>query len=697
LLTLKQPVTTKIYARDGQLLYKLYQNENRTLVSLKDIPKHVIDSTIAIEDAQFYSHAGFSVRGILRAALRNTRTNDIQGGSTITQQLVKNTLLTSEKTYVRKLKELVLALEIENYFTKDEILSMYLNRVGYGGTAYGIEEAAQQYFGKSVKEVNLAEAALLAGLPAAPTIFSPFGAHPELAYTRQEEVLNRMVQEKYLSRKAADTAKNTPLTFARPGSNITAPHFVMYVKDILARQYGEQVVNQGGLEVTTSLDPKIQELAETVVKEELDKLQKMHVQNAAVLVTRPGTGEILAMVGSKDYYDSAKDGQVNVTLRPRQPGSSIKVITYTLALENDLTPSTILDDSPVVYNIPGSPPYAPKNYDGTFHGKVPLRQALASSYNVPAVKTLSQLGVPNLIAKAQEMGITTWTDPSRYGLSLTLGGGEVKMIDMAVVYGTLANLGKKVALNPVIKISDYTHSRDQNFACAPKPGWQTAAIVNAADTLECPGNLVVDPNVAYLMTDILSDNKARSPAFGTHSLLTIPGQAVAVKTGTTNNLRDNWTFGYTPDYLVAVWVGNNDNTSMSHIASGVTGASPIWNRIMTALLTLNPHPAFAAPPGLAKVVICPLTGTLTCPACPNPTAEYYLPGTEPKSACSDDQIQRLLNPTPVPTEAVSGGERDQILEGLTTDNNPPQIRTPLTFPTPKSKKNYPIPLRPRRH
>lgn len=693
LLAYRPPVSTRIYARDGQLLYQVYGDQNRTLIALNQLPRHLVQATLAIEDAEFYDHPGFSLKGISRAFFRNLKDEDsLQGGSTITQQLIKNTLLTPDKTYKRKLQELILAVAIEHYFTKDEILSMYLNQVGFGGTAYGIEAASQQYFGKSARDLTVAESALLAGLPAAPTIYSPFGAHPEGAITRQHEVLRRMVQENYLTASAAETAKTTPLTFASPSTNIRAPHFVMYIKDLLAQTYGEKVVSQGGLEVTTSLDLNLQSQTETIVREELLKLQKMHVTNAAVLITKPSTGEIVTMVGSRDYFDTASDGQVNVTLRPRQPGSSIKVITYTLALEKGFTPTTIIEDSPVTYKLPGSPAYSPKNYDGTYHGKVPLRQALGSSYNIPAVKTLSQLGVTSMLDKAAQMGITTWTDPSRYGLSLTLGGGEVKMVDMAVVYGTLANLGTRVDLNPIIKVTDYIHRYDKDYTCIPKPGWATA---QAAPTNEppCPGKVVVDPQVAYLMTDILSDNHARTPAFGSHSLLNLPGQAVAVKTGTTNSLRDNWTIGYTPDYLVAVWVGNNDNTPMSRIASGVTGASAIWNRAMSAVLAQTPHEKFEPPPGLVKVTVCGLTGSLTCSACPNPREEYFVSGTQPQEACNDQIIQTLLNPTPTHSLPFP---RDQILEGLSTDQDTEVLPLPTSIrptPTPPSFNLFnPLPV-----
>ena len=661
LITREQVVSTKIYDRHGELLFKIYKNENRSLISLDDLPEHLIQATVAIEDGEFFEHTGVSFRGITRALKRNLFDNKVQGGSTITQQLVKNALLTPEKTLRRKIREVITAIRVELTFDKNEILQMYFNEVGYGGAAYGIEEASQLYFGKSASDLTLPEAALLAGLPAAPTTYSPFGAYPELALSRQHQVLRRMVEEGYSSPEQAEKAKSTKLVFAEHKIDIKAPHFVMYVKDLLVKKYGENMVHTGGLEVYTSIDLNIQELAEKAIEEELETLERLHVTNAAVLVTNPTTGEILAMVGSRDYFDFENDGQVNVTIRPRQPGSAIKVVTYSLALENGFTPATVIEDSPIVYRIPGSPAYAPRNYDNQFHGKVTLRQALANSYNVPAVKILSNFGVVKLIEQGKKMGITTWNDPSRFGLSLTLGGGEVLMTDLATVYGTLANGGIKVDLNPILLVSDYTGEVLQKFSC-DQITFEFPTLIQAVEEVDCDGERAVDPMVAYQLTDILSDNHARANAFGLFSVLNIPGNQVAVKTGTSNNLRDNWTIGYSKDFLTAVWVGNNDNSQMSYVASGITGASPIWNRIMSAyLVKTGPH-SFSPPSELIKVNVCQLTGTLACSACPNNSEEYFVPGTEPKRACNEDQVNSILNPV------VEEGERDRILEGAFTSN-----------------------------
>ncbi|HUV42916.1 MAG TPA: penicillin-binding protein 1C [Patescibacteria group bacterium] len=632
LMTRDQIVSTKIYDRHGELLYKIYHNQNRTLVPLLDIPLSLVQATIAIEDAEFYHHHGLSPKGIIRAFLANLRSRKLYGGSTITQQLVKNALLTPERTLQRKIKEIILALWVESKFSKDEILQMYFNEVGYGGAAYGIEEAAQMYFGKSVRNLNLAESALLAGLPVSPTTFSPFGAYPELAKSRQLTVLRRMKEEGFIDEKEFAQAREQELKFAPQKTDIKAPHFVMYLKELLVDQYGLRQVEEGGLEVITSLDLDIQNQAQKIVRDEVTKLGRFYITNGAVLVTNPQTGEILAMVGSQDYFDSENDGNVNVTLRPRQPGSAIKPVNYSIALENGFTPATIIPDTPITYQIPGQPPYSPQNYDHRFHGNVPLRIALASSYNVPAVKVLSAFGVERMIKRGQEMGITTWEDPSRFGLSLTLGGGEIKMIDLAVVYGTLANLGMRVDLNPILEVRNYkgeTLKQNQRLKA----------------------QRVLAPNVAYLLTDILADNAARTPAFGTNSVLNIPNHPhVAVKTGTTQNMRDNWTIGYTPDYLVAVWVGNNDNTPMSYVASGITGASPIWNQIMDNLLRKIPDQEFPRPEELIQVEICPTTGTLPCEGCGG-KQELFLPGTEPKTHCDPEKIKEIKEQSQNPKQS----------------------------------------------
>lgn len=645
LSNLQPELTTQIFDRHGRLLYKIYDQEKRTLVSLEDIPLHTRQATIAIEDKHFYSHQGLSLKGIIRAIQRNLTTQEIQGGSTITQQLIKNTLLTNEKTLQRKIKEVILAIHTELIFSKDQILQMYFNQVGYGGPAYGIQEAAQQYFAKNVSDLNLAESALLAGLPQSPTRYSPFGAHPELAKQRQIQVLDRMLEDEYITLQQYQDALNTPLTFAPPQTSILAPHFVMYIKDLLVSYFGEELVTHGGLQVHTTLDLDIQNLAQSILNQELDQLKNLHVNNGAVLITNPPSGEILAMVGSRNYFDIAHDGQVNLTTSLRQPGSAIKPINYALAFETGLTPSTIIYDTPVTFNLPGSKPYTPNNYDGRFHGAVTLRTALASSYNVPAVKLLNRNGVIQMARLASQMGITTWDNPARYGLSLTLGSNEVKMTDMAEVYGTFANLGVHVPLNPILSIKDSSGQPLKfNLCNLPQTDTnQSTFTVQAATTnTNCQPHQVISPETAYLISDILSDNQARTPAFGSRSVLHIPDYQVAVKTGTSNDLRDNWTIGYTPELLVATWVGNNDNSPMSRIASGITGASPIWSQITSQILKNTVPTTFPAPSNIVKVPICTLTNTLTCSACPSTRLETFIQGTQPTITCTTEQINQAL-------------------------------------------------------
>lgn len=580
---LHTPSTTEFYDRNGKLLYRLYEGRNRTIIPLSAVPKDLINATIAIEDKHFYQHQGVDFLGILRSLVVLVKDHQVQGGSTLTQQLIKNTLLTTDRTWQRKTKELVLALWAETIFTKQDILQMYFNEAPYGGPAWGIEAAAQTYFNKSAHELTLAESAYLAGLPVSPTTYSPYGSNPELGLNRQKDVLQQMLVQKYISQDQYDQAASENLTFSKPIAAIKAPHFVMYLRSVLAQKYGEKVVSQGGLKITTTLDLDVQEMAEKVLAEEVEKVKNLNVTNGAVMITDPTNGQILAMVGSKNY-DDPKIGNFNVTISPRQPGSSIKPITYATAFKQGYSPGSVMIDAPITFHNQWET-YTPVNYDGRFHGVIPIRTALGSSYNIPAVKTLSLVGIPNMIKTAQDLGITTFNDQNRFGLSLTLGGGEVKMIDMMSVYGTFADNGIMHPTNGVLKITD-----------------SYGAMLE--DNTHPDENQVLDPAVAYMITDVLMDNNARTPAFGPNSLLKIPGHSVAVKTGTTDLKRDNWTFGYTPNYVVGVWVGNNDNTPMNpQLSSGVTGAAPIWNRIMLQLIQDQPNVAFVKPTNVTQVLV----------------------------------------------------------------------------------------------
>lgn len=563
-------LSTHLYDRNGVPLYEIYRDEKRTPVRLNDVPPYVYQAAIAIEDKDFFKHKGVSfIGGVGRAikeALVNRDLQSIQGGSTITQQLVKSSLLSSERTLIRKFKEMLLAIWTERLYTKRQILEMYLNQVPYGGSAYGIEEAAQTFYAKHARELTIEEAALLAGLPQQPSNYSPF-VNPKLAKSRRNDVLLRMYEQGYIDAQDYSKAQTKEVTVTSPETNLEAPHFVFFTKGELEREYGLREVEEGGLNVYTTLDSEIQQKTEEILADEIAKIQYLNVTNGAVLVTRPSTGEIVAMVGSKDYYEQPY-GAYNVTTARRQPGSSIKPLLYVMALEKGMTTMTQIDDTPTTFQAAGGEVYRPVNYDGRFHGRVTLRSALANSYNIPAVKTLQSLGLEDFMAFARTLGISTWNESENYGLSLSLGGGEVTMVDLAAAYGILANKGMKAPVTPFLKITrtDGKVLYEQRFA--PRR--------------------VVTEEAAYIISDILSDNVARTQAFGRGSALEIPGYKVAVKTGTTDSKKDNWTVGYTPEYLVAVWVGNNDNTPMNQaLTSGVTGAAPIWNKVMTYLL--NTH------------------------------------------------------------------------------------------------------------
>ncbi len=604
------PKTTKLFDRNGNLLFEIYSSQNRTVVPLSRIPEELKQATIAIEDKDFYHHPGFDIRGILRAAYVNSQHRQLQGGSTITQQLIKSALLTPEPTIIRKTKEIILAFWAERQYTKNEILELYFNYVPYGGTAWGVEAASQVYFGKDVDKLSLAESSYLAGLPRAPSLYSPFLTDGTQGKKRQEEVLKAMVRDGYITQKEADRAYKEELKFLSSKVPIRAPHFVMYVKEELIKRYGLNEVERGGLQVTTSLDMNLQTMAENIVQKEVQNGSYLGIGNGASVITNPKNGDILAMVGSRDYFDSERDGNVNITTSLRQPGSTIKLITYTLALTRGYTEATILNDSPLTIKSSFGPPYTPVNYDGTFHGRVPLRIAFANSFNIPAVRVAQDMGVEDIVEFGNKMGITSWKDSSNYGVSITLGGADTTMLDLVTAYGVIANGGKRVDLDPVLEVKD----------AEGKMLFQK----------QVKEEEVVKPGIAFIVSDILADNKARSRAFGSNSPLVIPGYKVSVKTGTTDNKRDNWTIGYTPNYVVAAWVGNNDNTPLSpSLASGITGAAPIWNQIMTKIVSTTPPTQLSLPDDVLKK------------QCFGYEA-YFIKGTEGKLTC------RYSSPTPTP-------------------------------------------------
>ena len=627
------PLATHILDRKGRRLYEIYHDQKRTPVKLTSLPKYVYQASIAIEDKDFYRHGGISVfGGIIRAVKDIVVTKSLQGGSTITQQLVKSALLTPERTVQRKIKEAVLAIWTEKLFSKDKILELYLNQVPYGGSAYGIEEASKTIYNKSASKLSIDEAALLAGLPQAPSLYSPY-ANPDLAKRRRDSVLKSMKEQKYITEKDYETALKKTVRVKSPSTTIKAPHFVFYVKSQLEKQYGIETVEKGGLIVQTTLDLDIQEAAEKVLRDELKDLDYLNVGNGAILVTRPPTGEILSMIGSVDYFATGT-GAFNVTTALRQPGSSIKPINYAIGIDRKLvTAASMFLDVRTCFPSPEKP-YCPVNYDGSFHGAVPLRLALANSYNIPAVKMLAINGVENFVASSSAFKITSFKDPSKYGLSLTLGGGEVRMTEMAQAFSAFANLGKPRELSSVLKVTDRNMKvlyefKDPNYRADVRQPLRDPQL------LSIPGKRVISQETAFIISHILLDNFARSQAFGTTSELVIPKKTVSVKTGTTDDKKDNWTIGYTPNFMTTVWVGNNDNTPMNpYLTSGVTGAAPIWNGVMSYVLKdqidLPPRKPF----NVVGRQVCWTSGAATAqPDGSNASCqtrfEYLIKGTEP--------------------------------------------------------------------
>ncbi len=562
--------STKIYDRTGQhLLYEIHGEEKRTLIPFNQMGDNIKNATIVLEDKDFYYHHGIKLTSIMRAMLKDVlKRGAAQGGSTITQQLVKNSILTRERTMSRKIKEVILSFEIEQKFSKDEILKMYLNEIPYGSNAYGIEAAAKTFFGKSARDLTIDEAALLASLPKAPTYYSPFGSHRDRLKSRQEMAINSLAELGYISKEEAENAKQIDIfkKIVVRQENMQAPHFVMYVKEYLDNKYGEQEMKEGGLSVYTTLDWDKQQIAEKVVKEGAEKnLKKWNAENAALVAIDAKTGQILAMVGSKDYFDKSIDGQVNVALSRRQPGSSFKPYVYLTAFTKGYLPETILYDVETDFNKGSDDDYIPQNYDGKFRGPVKMQEALGMSLNVPAVKTLYLVGVKDAIKMAKDLGITGLNYPDRYGLSLVLGGGEVRLLDHTNAFATLADGGIKHNKTAILRIEDKDKKIIEEFK-------------------DNPGDRVVEEKYVAMLDYIISNNKFRAPAFGEQNPLRFDNRQVVAKTGTTNEFRDGWTMGYTPSIAVGVWAGNNDNSPMKPGAAGANVASPIWRSFMDSVL-----------------------------------------------------------------------------------------------------------------
>ena len=569
--------STKIYDRTGEvLLYDLHEDVRRTIVPLENMSRHVKNATVAIEDDQFYNHFGIDIRAIIRAALSNFQQGDLlggQGGSTITQQVIKNSVLEREKTLTRKVKEAILSIKLERVLSKDKILEVYLNESPYGGTIYGVEEASRAFFNKSSGDLTLAESAYLAAIPQAPTYYSPYGNHRDALDERKQLVLDRMRLNGFITVEEHEEASAAEVQFEQQlVSGIRAPHFVMYIREQLAERYGEETLAVQGLRVITTLDWELQEQAEQIVAQRAaSNTVKFNASNAGLVATDPQNGDVLVMVGSRDYFSEEVDGNFNVALASRQPGSSIKPFVYATAFSKGYLPSTILFDVQTQFSpqcdpddySSESPCYAPGNYNGEFLGPISMRNALAQSLNIPAVKTLYLAGMQDALKLAADMGLTTLNDPDRYGLTLVLGGGEVRLMDMTHAYGVFANRGVRANPRSILRVENTRGELVEEFS---------------------PSSVrVMDENVADMVSDVLSDNVARTPLWGSFSLVNFPNRDVAIKSGSTNNLRDAWIMGYTPNLAVGAWVGNNDNEAMGGGLSGLI-TTPMWREFMDIAL-----------------------------------------------------------------------------------------------------------------
>lgn len=617
LLDRNVPESTKIFDRNGGLLYEIHGEYKRTRVDLSQISPNLKNATVAIEDKNFYKEGGISITGILRAGITDILSlRRSQGGSTITQQFVKNAILTNNKSWDRKIREAILAIAIDAHFSKDQILQLYLNEVPYGRNAYGAEAAAQTYFGKSAKDLDLAESAYLAAIVQAPTYYSPSGPHKADLDARKNTALSLMREQGYINQDQEKQAKAETVAFSLITNGIKAPHFVLWVEDYLANKYGEKTLEEGGLKVYTTLDPKLQQIAEDVVKADVDKeSKKYNANNAALVAVDPKTGQILAMVGSKDYFGKPEpagctagknclfEPNVNVALAQRQPGSSFKPYVYGTAFKKEFkyAPASLLIDVNTNFGTFNGQAYVPGNYNGQSYGPVSMRKAMAGSLNVPAVKTLALIGVDNAVQTAHDLGITSPLQDC--GLSLVLGGCEVRLLDHVAAYSVIANEGLKNAATPILKIQDKDGKTLEEYQNNPQPE--------------------LDPQAAYELISIMTDNDARSFIFGANSPLILPDRIVAAKTGTTNKWHDGWTLGFTPSLAAGVWAGNNDGTLLKKGADGVVVAAPIWHDFMQQALAGTPAENFNVPSGIQKVVVDEVSGKLPTDATPSTKTETF--------------------------------------------------------------------------
>ncbi len=620
-ITRNAKYSSSVLDRNNKVIYQIYEDKNIIPVTLDEISPDLINATIAIEDKNFYQHQGFSVWGIIRSLVKNIIFRRIEGGgSTLTQQLIKNSLLSTEQTMIRKVKELILAVELERRYTKDQILEMYLNQTPYGGTAWGVESSSQYYFAKHASDLSLVQSAILAGLPQSPSRYSPYIGEKDAYLDRAKQVLRRMREDKHITRDEEEAALLAlpKVKFDKKKASFPAPHFIFYLKNILDDQMSSNALYQKGLIIKSTLDLKLQKAIEKIVTEEMANTAGLDISNAAVVVVDPKSGEILAMVGSVDFNND-KFGKFNAALGLRQPGSALKPFTYALALENGLTASSVLMDVRTEFSSgqENEKAYIPENYDGKYHGPIQIRMALGSSINVTAVKALARVGIRNLLQTLYEAGLTTMAPTQqnleRFGLSLTLGGGEVRLLDLVASYTALANSGTSTSLQSIIEVKDY---RNRTIFKAKKPVHKQ----------------IFTPETSFIISHILTDNNARLLSFGENNYLNIAGKTVAAKTGTTDDKRDNWTVGYTNDLVVGVWVGNNDNSPMNQaLASGISGAAPIWRRIFLEAFSQGYSDGIIDKPDKVKALeidamfgLLPHSGSQT-------RSEYFVDGTEPRS------------------------------------------------------------------
>lgn len=681
---LNQP-SIKITDRSGRLLYEIIPTDGgrNAALAVENIPQCMKDATIAVEDKNFYSNSGVDFGGIIRAVWINLQGGEtLSGGSTITQQVARTLLLRDEKTEItlrRKLREIILAWQLTRVYSKDKILALYLNQIYYGGMAYGIEAASQTYFGKPASDLLLPECALLAGLPQTPGIYNPF-TNPELALERQRVVLGLMEKNGFITSTQKADAENAPLSYNPMPYPIEAPHFLWMIKDQLDELFASDQLNKKqSLVIRTTLDLDMQHLAEEIIKRRIASFKVLegeinhNVNNAALIVIQPQSGEILTLVGSADYFNASIDGALNMTTAPRQTGSAFKPIIYAAALDpmrqQTWTAATSILDIATTFTSKDGQPYKPVNYDGREHGFVSVRDALASSLNVPAVLTLKNVGIENVIALANRLGVQSLDAPQHYDLSLALGGGELNLLELSRAYAAFANQGRYMDSKSILDI----HDADGNLLYMPQTN---------------PALQIVDPRVAWLISDILSDDRARSKGFGINSVLKIDRTA-AVKTGTTTNFHDNWTIGYTPDLLVGVWVGNSNYESM-HNVTGLTGAAPIWAETMRSILQGYPDKNFAKPEGMIQTEVCDLSGLLPTEMCPYTKTEWFINGTQPTT------LDIFYNRSPsgetvldIPI-AAQAWARSQGLPLLDDDNAAPSVASGITLTSPTDNTTYRI-------